>query len=92
MTADAERRIHQRLDELGGVIAEIAADTKVLAAGCKDCRPVVMGNSKRQSVDVRLTSLELVSRWRTKGFWVAVGCVSAIVATVASAVVVNLFG
>lgn len=54
---DGERRIHERLDEMIGDIAEIKSMFAGLQSEHAACQRVVMGNGK-EGVAVRLTRLE----------------------------------
>jgi hypothetical protein len=72
--------VHQRLNEIHVVLAEIRSDVKVNTALCADCRPKVMGNGK-ESLDHRITRLEearAISKTFILGMVSAAGAIGSI--------------
>ena len=86
MTTAEERRLHERLDDIAGDLAEVKTSTGIIAARCQVCQPIVMGNGGR-SIDVRVARLETIRQISGKGFWALVALISTIVAGVVVAAV-----
>jgi len=91
MLSASEGRIHTRLDELVEAVGEIRKDIAVVAASCRDCRPIVMGNGG-DGIDKRVDRLEIAigqtRQSRNKVFWAGVVLISSIVSSIVSGVIV----
>jgi len=81
--------VHQRLDEINAVLAEIRSDVRVNTALCADCRPKVLGNGK-ESLDHRITRLE-EARAVSKTFILGMVSVAGAVGSLGAAML-RLFG
>jgi hypothetical protein len=80
-------RIHERLNAIADDVGQIKADVRAMRAVCGICQPIIFGGNGRDSIDKRVTRLETIGRLRSKGFWVLIGCISAVVAGCVSALV-----
>ncbi len=81
MTTATEEKIYERLNTIDTHLA-------VVAAACKDCRPVVMGNGGRDGINTRINSLEEARKGRGLWFWVLVSAgLSLAVSIISSAAV-----
>jgi len=81
---DRDIRFHERLDILVAVESTMKSDLAVVAAGCLECRPKVLGSGDKDGLDTRIDRLERDSRRYSKWFWVVMVCLSSIIAAVVS--------
>ena len=77
MATASETRIHARFDEMASDVSDIKTDLAVVAAGCRDCRPKVIGNGT--GLVTRVDRLEQSQGNRSKWFWTGVVCISTVV-------------
>ena len=82
MTTADVRRLYERIDTLaddqGQKLAAIDTKLSGIVAVCTICRGVVLGNG-RDSIDRRVTRLEMASRFMSKWAWGAVAMVSSVI-------------
>ncbi len=81
MTTATEEKIYVRLNTIDTHLA-------VVAAACKDCRPVVMGNGGRDGINARINSLEEAHKGRGLWFWILVQAGLTLAITIVSSTVV----
>ena len=82
MTAADVRRLHERIDTLaedqGQKLAAIDRKLSGIVAVCTICRGVVLGNG-RDSIDRRVTRLEMAGRFVSKWAWGTVAMISSVI-------------
>jgi len=82
MTIEAERRIHERLDEIATILGKLRTDIETTTAVFSLVRPVVLGNGKAGIA-------ERVGRLETKLFMLW-PIASAVVAAVVTAIIIKV--
>ncbi len=74
---ERDTRVHERLDSLVTDAHKMETDLAVVATGCRDCRPKVIGNGT--GLVTRVDRLEQSQGNRSKWFWTGVVCISTVV-------------
>lgn len=78
------QRIHERFDSLIESFGEVKTDIGILKSKLEPCYKAVMGNGK-EGLNTRVNVLEKSDKKRNKWYWLIMGSLVAIVASLASA-------
>ncbi len=89
MATAGETRIHERLDELFGLVGDIDKNLAVVSSGCEPCRGIVVGNGGRLGIDKRVDRLEEARKGRGKLFWIMVASAASLAVSIISGTAVG---